>query len=78
MSEGQGWDEIHGFASAGEYRRFLGWLDDALAEGALVEVPVRSRYAGEMLDERWFREATGRCWRFVAPDPPFTGVFLTV
>lgn len=78
VSDGRGWEEIHEFVSPSDCHRFIGRLDDAVDEGMLTEIPVDSRYAGDMLDERWFRDPTGRCWRFVAPDFPFKGVFLIV
>ena len=75
----EGWDEIQGFTSSGEYRRFLIWIQSALNEGALVEIPVGARYGpSEMLDERWFEAPSGQRWRLVAPEPPFLGVFLMV
>lgn len=73
------WDEIHGFASPGEFDRFRKWIDEALQEGALAEVPVESPYSGStMFDERWYRSTAGDTWRVVAPDPPFRGVFERV
>lgn len=72
------WDEIHGFRSPDEVRRFRLWLAEAIEEGALVPVPVGERYSGLTLDERWYRTPAGRTWRFVAPDPPFAGVFVEV
>ena len=73
------WDEIRGFTSPGEYQGFLIWIQLALDEGALVEIPVRARYGpSEMLDERWFEAPSGKRWRLVAPETPFMGVFLMV
>jgi hypothetical protein len=73
------WDEIHGFSSPGEFERFRRWIADAVAEGALAEVPVRSAYSGSTaLDEHWYRSTRGTVWRVVAPDPPFRGVFERV
>lgn len=75
----EGWDEIHGFTSPGEFVRFQQWIADAVAEGALTEVPVDSVYSGSSLfDERWYRAASGTVWRVVAPEPPFRGVFERV
>jgi hypothetical protein len=76
---GEGRDEIHGFASPGEFARFQIWLVDALAEGALVEMPVTSPYSGSpMFDEHWYRTTSDVVWRVVAPEPPFRGVFERV
>ncbi|RZS44752.1 hypothetical protein EV193_101630 [Herbihabitans rhizosphaerae] len=73
------WEEIHGFESASEFARFEKWIRDAVTEGSLTEVPVGERYGDiAAFDERWFREPAGQAWRLVAPDPPFTGVFLKV
>lgn len=73
------WDEIHGFASLGEFERFRRWIASALDEEALVEIPVEEPYSGSpMFDEHWYRAASGSVWRLVAPDPPFRGVFERV
>jgi hypothetical protein len=74
--EGTGWDEVHGFASPREFDRFRCRIDEALAEGVLVEVQVLSRYTNVGFDEHWYRTAEGEVWRVVAPDFPFKGVFL--
>lgn len=74
-----GWDEIHGFVSLGEFQRFANWVAEALEEGALEEVDVESPYSGSlMFAERWFQSPSGETWRLVAPDPPFRGVFERV
>jgi hypothetical protein len=76
---GEDWDEIDGFQSPEEFRRFERWSDEALAEEALVEIPVTERYAGaSVFSERWFLAVSGRRWRLVSPDPPFLGVFEMV
>ena len=73
------WDEIHGFVSPGEFRRFQNWIVKQVQEGALVEVQVEEPYSGSPLfDERWFHTTSGTVWRLVAPDPPFRGVFERV
>jgi len=73
------WDEIHGFASPGEFQRFRAWISEAVRENVLVEVPVESPYSGSSLfDENWYRAAGGVVWRVVAPEPPFRGVFERV
>lgn len=60
-------------------RRFLLWIQSALDEKSLVEIPVQARYGpSEMFDERWFEAPSGQRWRLVAPEPPFLGVFLMV
>jgi hypothetical protein len=47
--DGPNWDEIHGFKSPGEYARFVEWLNEALDEGALVEIDVAERYSGSSI-----------------------------
>lgn len=74
-----GWEEIHGFASPGEFERFEIWIAEGVADGVLTPIEVGSPYSGSaMSDERWFRSALGESWRLVAPDPPFLGVFEKV
>jgi len=69
------WDEIHGFTTPGEFKRFQAWLHKAISEGVLTEVPIEMPYSGSwMWDEHWYRTAAGTAWRVVAPDPPFLGV----
>ena len=81
-SDGSGrvedWEEIHGFRSPGEFRRFERWIREALRDGSAVEIPVKRPYAGPVFEERWFRAASGRIWRLVSPDAPFPGVFEVV
>ena len=73
------WEEIHGFFSPGEFRRFQDCVKNSIENGVLVEVNVESPYSGSSLfDERWFESKNGSCWRLVAPDPPFRGVFERV
>jgi hypothetical protein len=73
------WEEIHGFASPGEYERFRVWIAEAISEGVLAETPVKEPYStSPMFDEHWYRDQTGNRWRVVAPDPPFRGVFQRV
>ncbi len=75
----EGWDEIEGFISPGEFQRFRLWVQSALDEGSLAEIPVQARYGpSEMFDECWFEAPSGQRWRLVAPEPPFLGVFLMV
>jgi hypothetical protein len=75
----EGWEEIHGFESPGEYASFLRWIAEAIADGSLTEVAVLDRYGdSEMFDERWFAAPSGQLWRLVAPEPPFRGVFLMI
>lgn len=78
-SNSEQWDEIHGFASLGEYQRFLAWVSESLYEQSLSEVPVLNRFSGsEMFNERWFVAPSGQIWRLVGPEAPFRGAFLRV
>jgi hypothetical protein len=72
------WEEIHGFQSPGEFRRFERWIREALQDGSIVEMPVERPYAESVLEERWFRATSGRIWRFVTPEAPFRGLFEAV
>ncbi len=73
------WEEIHGFATPGEFERFRIWIGTRLDEAAIVEVPVEEPYSGSpMFNEHWYQGADGSVWRLVAPEPPFRGVFERV
>lgn len=73
-------EEIHGFNSAGEYRRFQGWLVERVELGRLESAPVDLRYVDTTgFEEWWYRCAEdGSLWRLVAPDAPFPGLFAPV
>ncbi|WP_040598250.1 hypothetical protein [Patulibacter medicamentivorans] len=73
------WEELHGFRSLSEFRRFEQWIIEAKEAGALKEVPVERHYSGiAEFAERWFEEPSGQVWRLVGPDAPFQGVFIKV
>jgi hypothetical protein len=73
------WERISKFSSPDEYDRFVAWIDGAVSTGDAIEEAVAKRYAGDNLNERWFRHpGTGVIWRLVAPDAPFYGVFEPV
>jgi hypothetical protein len=77
--EASDWEEIHGFASPGEFERFRQWLREAIDEGGLTEVDVAERYSGSTIfHEQWLATPEGEIWRVVDPDFPFRGVFLRV
>jgi hypothetical protein len=67
------WEEIHGFQSPDEFRRFERWIREALRDGSAIEIPVDRPYSGSVFEERWFRAVSGRIWRLVKPDAPFLG-----
>jgi hypothetical protein len=74
------WEEIDGFQSPGEFRRFEAWLSEQIQAGTAEQVEVKSRYANAAtLAEKWFRhKPSGQTWRLVDPDPPFLGTFEPV
>ena len=71
------WYEIDGFASPGEFDRFVAYLREQVASGVAEEVPLDPSYGpGEIFGGRWYRhKLTGQTWRLVPPDPPFTGIW---
>jgi hypothetical protein len=70
--------EIHGFQSPDHFAEFKRAIEEAVARNELTPVPVRHRYASEMLEESWYLTASGQIWRLVSPDYPFKGVFERV
>jgi hypothetical protein len=74
------WEEIHGFASPGEYKRFVKYVEGQTASGTARELPVDPLYGvGMIYGGRWFQDVeTGAVWRLVAPDPPFRGLWEPV
>lgn len=75
-----GWEEIHGFQSPGEYRRFVAYIEKQVGDGFVIEVPVGPDYGpGKLFGGRWFRDLeSGEVWRLIPPDPPFCGVWERV
>jgi hypothetical protein len=75
-----GWEEIHGFATPGEYQRFVEYIHRQVASGEARELPVDPTYGpGQLFGGRWFQDvASGEVWRLVPPDPPFYGVWEPV
>ena len=74
------WEEIHGFTSPGEYKRFVQYIEGQVVSGAAEELPADPLYGkGMIYGGRWFRDVqTGAIWRLVAPDPPFRGLWEPV
>jgi hypothetical protein len=74
------WEAVDGFASLAEYRRFHEWMENQVASGIAVSLPVGKPYSGSSLwDEHWFRcLGDEQIWRLVGPDPPFRGIFKKV
>lgn len=74
------WEKIADFQSLNEFNRFVDWMSDQVRSGRAEELPVQKPYLGATtFREKWFRHvASGRTWRLVWPDPPFTGAFEPV
>jgi hypothetical protein len=73
-------EEIHGFVSPGEYKRFVDHVEKQVKEGHLREVTADPEYGkGEIYGGRWFEDTgTMEKWRLVPPDPPFRGLWEPV
>lgn len=71
------WEEIHGFASPGEYDRFVRYIENQVKSGEVEELPSNSIYQkGQIYGGRWFRDIeSGHIWRLVKPDFPFKGLW---
>ena len=74
------WEEIHGFAGPGEFRRFEDFIERQVRDGNAEEVAVDPAYGpGMLFGGRWFRDVTsGEVWRLIPPDPPFYGLWEPV
>ena len=73
-------EEIHGFNSPGEFKRFQNFISKQVANGLLEEVIVDPEYNdGFIRGGKWFRDKdTNQVWRLIEPDYPFTGLFEKV
>jgi hypothetical protein len=71
------WEEIHGFASPGEYERFVRYLESQVRSGEAEELVSDLRYCkGQIYGGRWFKDIeSGQIWRLVQPDFPFKGLW---
>lgn len=74
------WEEIHGFSSPDEYKRFTRYIEAQVADGVAREVVADENYsAGQIYGGRWFQDSgSGQTWRLVAPDFPFKGLWEPV
>lgn len=74
------WQQIQGFATPGEYDRFVDFIEKQIASGAAQEVPVDPSYGrGKIYGGRWYKRSNTRdVWRLVPPDPPFYGLWEPV
>ena len=74
------WEKIADFQSLSEFNRFVDWMIEQVKSGHAEELPVRKHYIGATtFREKWYRHiASGKTWRLVWPDAPFTGIFEPV
>lgn len=74
------WEEIHGFQSPGEYRRFVRYIESQVQTGHAQEIAtVPGYHRGYVFGGRWFLDTdSGEIWRLVPPDFPFRGVWEPV
>jgi hypothetical protein len=74
------WEKINEFQSYSEFERFVSWIDEQVKSGVAEELLVRKPYIGATtFREKWYRHvASGKTWRLVWPDGPFTGIFEPV
>jgi hypothetical protein len=74
------WEEIHGFDSLGEYKRFCAYIEAQVASGIAIERPVDPKYGkGKIFGGRWFEDVDSKqVWRLVPPDIPFKGLWERV
>jgi hypothetical protein len=74
------WEEIHGFQSPGEFKKFVRYIESQVSSGEAKEVNPDPDYRkGEIYGGRWFKDLkTGEVWRLVPPDIPFKGLWEPV
>lgn len=74
------WEQIHGFRSPNEYRRFVRHIEDQVRAGHAEEITPAPDYdKGCVAGGRWFKGVgSGEIWRLVPPDFPFRGVWEPV
>jgi hypothetical protein len=73
------WEEIDGFQSYFEFKKFIEWIESQIIENMVSEIPVKDSYAGSGFNERWFQCLSSKSvWRLVYPDGPFHGYWGAV
>jgi hypothetical protein len=74
------WEEIRGFTSPAEYRRFVTYIEELVSAGYAQEVPADPAYGpNQVYGGRWFADkSTGEIWRLVEPDFPLRGLWEPV
>lgn len=74
------WEEIHGFATPGEYKRFVAYIECQIASDQVKEIkPDNNHSKIRMFGIRWFQDIeSGAVWQLVEPDIPFRGTWEPV
>ena len=57
------------------------WMKEQIAANEAIEVPVINSYLGQyggFYEKQYRHVASGKLWRLVWPDSPFTGIFEPV
>jgi hypothetical protein len=74
------WEEIHGFQSPAEYRRFIQYIEGQVQAGHAIELsPLDDHQKGLISGGRWFQDTeSSEIWRLIPPDFPFRGVWESV
>ena len=67
MEMNNDWEEIDGFNSPGEYRRFCAYIEKQVASGDALERTADPNYGkGMIFGGRWFEDpSTKEIWRLV-------------
>lgn len=72
-----GWEEIIAFASSGEYRRFVKWIEEQAERGECNEILGSSEVLAQRSDRRFQSKESGQIWKLSCPDPGyFAGSWL--
>lgn len=71
-------EEIPGFHSPWHFENFEKSINQMVAEGMVIEIPVEKPYSVVEDQERWVKCPNGDIWRLIAPDFPFAGFFKKV
>ena len=76
------WEEIDGFRSIIEFKKFLEWINRQVESGTATKTKVKKSFFGEPMEgeEEWYVcSDCGSIWHLVYPDPGyFPGVFRLV
>jgi hypothetical protein len=74
------WEKIEDFRSRGEFDSLVGWLNSQIQAGSARKHNIMRPYLdADSFEEAWFEHIdSGKIWRLVWPDYPFTGIFAPV